>query len=361
MSPLRVAIDCRLMQHRIAGIANYTRRLIQALARQNAAGLEISALLDRRDSDTQWLPPQVGVLRAVTPAHHPYERVALAAELAVLSRTAGFDVLHSPDFITCDGPFKKVVTIHDLYFAEHSEVLDEDGARYYGRTRWSAQRADRIIAVSAFTERDIVRLLGVPQRKITVVHEAHDNPELRRAGVLRPPEQPYVLFVGTFEPRKNVATLMQALAQTPPEVRLIVVGESGWVESEPSVIARALGVHKRVHFAGRVGDDELDMLYRNARMLVLPSLSEGFGLTVLEAMCRGIPVICSDSGSLPEIAGGVALLHNPRDAQQLAKSITRLWNDPAERTTLGERGMRRAAQFSWDLAAQQTLMVYRQA
>jgi alpha-1,3-rhamnosyl/mannosyltransferase len=82
---------------------------------------------------------------------------------------------------------------------------------------------------------------------------------------------------------------------------------------------------------------------------------------VLEAMCRGIPVICSDSGSLPEIAGGAALLHNPRDARQLAAHITRLWNDPAERAALGERGMRRAAQFSWDLAAQQTLMVYRQA
>lgn len=357
--PLRVAIDCRLMLYRRAGIANYTRRLVQALAALRAPDLELTLLLDRRDRDTAWLPAHARVLRTFTPAHHVAEPQALALELAL---RAPVDVLHSPDFITCRGAFAKVITVHDLYFYEHPEVLSADGARYYGRMAWSAEQADRVIAVSHFTRADIARLLPAAAGKTSVVQEAADPPS-NESGLPLPEyaRGRYALFVGTFEPRKNIATLLAALALTPPDVRLIVAGEAGWIDKAPGALAQQLGVQARVHLAGRVSDAELDALYRGARLLAHPALSEGFGLTVLEAMQRGTPVVCSDSGALPEVAGDAALFHAPGDAAQAAAHIERVWRDDALHAEYAVRGRARAAQFSWDAAARETLMVYRQA
>ena len=363
--PLHVAVDCRLMFYRRAGIANYTRRLVQALAGlddDGGAPLRLTALLDRRDTEIDWLPIGVRVRRVVTPAHHRFEAWTLPLELAALDARDPIDVLHSPDFIACRGRFRKVITIHDLYFLEHPEVMTAAAARYYGSITRSARRADRVIAVSEFTRADIARLLPECLPRTHVVLEAADD--MASAASNFPHIEstpPYALFVGTFEPRKNLATLLQALVRTPEDVRLIVVGEAGWVDSEPAEIARALGVHERVRFAGRVDDAELDQLYRGARLLLHPALSEGFGLIVLEAMQRGVPVICSDSGALPEVVGDAALLHAPRDAATLAAHIQTLWNDAVARAVLGERGRARAAEFSWQRAAHETCMVYRQA
>lgn len=357
-TPLHIAIDCRLMHYRRSGTSNYTRRLAQALAALPAAP-SISVLLDKRDDDTDWVPATVRVVRTRTPAHHPHEALALAIELRGQSLIRAIDVLHSPDFITCRGAFRKVITVHDLYFMEHPEVMGEDGARYYARVAWSAQLADRIIAVSQATAADIGRLLPGSAGKVTMIHEAAD-PLVAESTFLKPPAAPYVLFVGTFEPRKNLSTLLRALARTSDEVRLVIVGEAGWIESEPSMLVRQLGLSKRVHLAGRVGDPELDVLYRHARMLAAPSLSEGFGLTVLEAMARGTPVVCSDSGALPEVAGDAALMHNPTDAAALAECIMQVWHDPARQARMRAASLARSAAFSWERAARETLAVYRQ-
>jgi len=377
---LHVAVDCRLMFYRRAGIANYTRRLVQALAALDDDGgvpLRTTVLLDRRDADLGWLPAGVRVRRTVTPAHHPAEAWTLPLELAALDLRERIDVVHFPDFIACRGRFRKVVTVHDLYFLEHPQVMTPAAKRYYGAVAASVRRADRVIAVSQFTRSDVARLLPECLPRTHVVLEAADEAhiedafrEFRRtplAGGREPwaprveAQPPYALFVGTFEPRKNLGALLQALARTPSDVRLTVVGEAGWGASEPAAIARALGLQDRVHFAGRVDDDALDGLYRGARMLVHPALSEGFGLIVLEAMQRGVPVVCSASGALPEVVGDAALLHAPRDADALASQMAALWNDPAARAELSRRGRARAAQFSWRTAAQETRMVYRLA
>jgi glycosyltransferase involved in cell wall biosynthesis len=359
--PLHVAIDGRLMFYRRAGIANYTRRLVQALAAlddDGGAPLQLTMLLDRRDVDLGWLPAGVRVRRTVTPAHHPAEAWTLPLELAALDVRERVDVVHFPDFIACRGRFRKVVTIHDLYFLEHPEVMTPAAARYYGAVAASVRRADRVIAVSEFTRGDIARLLPACAPRTHVILEAAD-PAPDGARVEASP--PYALFVGTFEPRKNLDTLMQALARTPRDVRLVVIGEAGWGAGGPAEAARALGLGDRVHFAGRVDDAALDRWYRGARMLVHPALSEGFGLIVLEAMQRGVPVICSDSGALPEVVGDAALRHAPRDVDGLAAHMAVLWSDPAARAALSERGRARAAQFSWRRAAQETRMVYRLA
>ena len=357
-------MDCRLMFYRKAGISNYTRRLVQGLAQIAISHqpLAISLLMDRRDNDTGWVPPNCKVIRTVTPAHHKYEHITLPLELAISNLQSPISLLHSPDFITCASHFKKVITIHDLYFMEHPEAMSADGARYYGRVRQSAQRANKIIAVSHFTRNNILRLMPeVSPDKIVVVHEAADGPR-----AIPNPQPPlpnlYCLFVGTFEPRKNLGTLLRALARTPNDVKLVIAGESGWVAgTEPMQLAHELGLSQRVHLAGHVSDAELDQLYRNARCVVVPSLAEGFGLTALEAMSRGTPVICSTGGSLPEIVGAAALLHEPTDVAQLANLITQLWNDEALRQDYAYRARQRASQFSWAKAAQETLQVYTSA
>jgi len=291
---LHVAVDCRLMFYRRAGIANYTRRLVQALAALDDDGgvpLRTTVLLDRRDADLGWLPAGVRVRRTVTPAHHPAEAWTLPLELAALDLRERIDVVHFPDFIACRGRFRKVVTVHDLYFLEHPQVMTPAAKRYYGAVAASVRRADRVIAVSQFTRSDVARLLPECLPRTHVVLEAADEAhadgafrEFRRTPIvdgredsLRTPDAPrteavppYALFVGTFEPRKNLDTLLQALARTPEDVRLVVVGEAGWGESEPAAIARALGVSERVRFVGRVDDAALDRWYRGARMLVHP-------------------------------------------------------------------------------------------
>jgi glycosyltransferase involved in cell wall biosynthesis len=367
------------MFYRKAGIAHYSRRLVQALAALSFAsagseakgeGVVLRVLLDRRDADVAWVPPNVPIIRTVTPAHHALESLALPVELARLP----LDVLHSPDFVTCAGRFRKVITIHDLYFVEHPEVMSADGARYYSRARWSARQADRIIAVSEFTRQEIARLIPEATGRAAVVHEAADESgteigQLGRKGIRNAhslsrfarPDARFVLFVGTLEPRKNLVTLLRALARMPEEVRLIAVGAEGWGDAEPGRVAGQLGVSDRVTLAGRVSDGELDTLYRAAHAFAMPSLSEGFGLPVLEAMTRGTPVVCSRAGSLPEIAGDAALMHAPTDDAELAAHLGALWSDDALRAAYSRRGIERAGQFTWRKAAAETLRVYRAA
>ncbi len=362
------------MYYRKAGISFYARRLIRALAGLQDAGFTLRALLDRRDTDTRWIPPNVGIVRAATPAHHRYERFTLPLELiGQRFLQSPHAVLHSPDFITCRGRFRKVITIHDLYFMEHPEVMSADGMRYYGRIRWSAAVADRIIAVSHFTRADILRLIpeATPE-KVIVVHEAADRePGAKQEGSKQAevallsrfpvPDFRFILFVGTLEPRKNLSTLLRAMARLPGDVRLVVVGALGWRDDTLGDVTRDLGLADRIIFAGWVSDSDLDMLYRRARLLVMPSLSEGFGLPVLEAMSRGTPVVCSNAGSLPEIAADAALLHEPLDDAELAQHIHALWTDDALHAAYARRSLARAQRFSWARAAQETLAVYRSA
>ncbi len=362
-----VAIDCRLMYYRKAGITQYTRHLVRALrASREGEGRgddtpRLCVLLDRRDTDTAWLPAGVGVMRTVTPAHHRYEHLTLPLELA----PCRIDALHSPDFITARGRFRKVITVHDLHFMEHPEALDAAGLRYYGRIAWSVRCADHIIAVSRFTRDEILRLLpATPPDKITVIHEAPTlQSEIPPSKIqdLKSKIDPYALFVGTFEPRKNLSTLLAALAawrDMPDDFLLVIVGERGWADGDPARLAADLGLSARIRFAGRVTDAELDSLYQGARVFVFPSLCEGFGLPVLEAMQRGAPVICSNAGALPEVAGEAALFHDPLDADALAGLLRRVWRDDALRARLTRLGLARARQFSWQQAAQATWRVY---
>ena len=174
----------------------------------------------------------------------------------------------------------------------------------------------------------------------------------------------YVLAVGTLEPRKNLTTLLRAFARlregsaVDPAVGLVIAGARGWLDDPIFEAVQSLGLERAVNFPGFVDDDDLPALYQGAELFVFPSLHEGFGLPLLEAMACGVPVVASNASALPEVAGGAALLVDPHDAEALAQAIARVLGDEALRARLRDAGVARAAQFSWQTAARRTLDAY---
>ena len=265
-------------------------------------------------------------------------------------------------------PRRTAVTVHDLGYLHVPEAHAGWSRRYLdGSTRWSVSTARKVIAVSGATRNDLVASLRVPAEKITVVHHGV------RAGLRRPPEEdiaatlaergiapPYVLFLGTVQPRKNLARLIRAFAGVVAAGlphRLVVAGRTGWLTEGILAAARAPGLAGRVHFAGYVPDGDLPALYAGADAFVLPSLYEGFGMPALEAMACGTPVIASNTTSLPEIVGDAGLLVDPLDEPALARAMIALLTDSARRARLAAAGLRRAASFTWERCARETLDV----
>lgn len=363
---MRIGVDARLVYYRQAGISQYTVQLIQALARcepQDDFTIVESIKAERPIIQR----PRFTTRQVLTPSHHRLERWTLPLELSVLR----LDVLHSPDFIA--PPLRgtrSVITIHDLVFMLYPHLLTKASARYYGQIDLAVQRADAIIAVSEATKHDVVRLLGVPERKVTVIYEAaspHYRPMRSPEVTQRVRERfglhgEFVLFVSTIEPRKNVPTLLQAfkrlLDDYRPDVKLVLAGEKGWLYESVFELVKTLQLQDRVVFLGRVSGDELLWLYNTAQVLVAPSIYEGFGLTPLEAMACGTPVVVSNVSSLPEVVGDAGLLVDPHSVEELAVAIWRALHDSDLREQMIARGLMQAARFSWDKAASETLALY---
>jgi len=204
-----------------------------------------------------------------------------------------------------------------------------------------------------------VRYCGVPESKIAVVYPGYDDslarvdPAAVRARYGLPED--YFLHVGTLQPRKNLVRLMEAVALAPAPVCLVLAGRAGWLSG--SIVAKARELGHRVRWLEYVPDEDLAGLYSGALALVFPSLFEGFGFPVLEAMACGTPVICSNTSSLPEVAGEAAVLADPGDVQAWLAAMLRVQAEPGLRAALAERGLAQVRQFSWRRAAQETLAV----
>jgi len=364
---MRIGIDARLTHYRQAGISQYILQLIEGLARCDSE--DEFVILQSVKSRAPILDRPNFVRRSLlTPSHHRFEQLTLPVEISA----ARFDVLHSPDFIP---PFhrncRSVITIHDLVFMLYPHFLTKDAARYYGQIDQAVRRTDAIIAVSQATKHDVMRLLGVPENKVTVIYEAASPvfrpikmPDLRQRvrGRFGIPGE-FILFVSTIEPRKNVSTLLRAFRQFLDvyrrEIKLVLAGEKGWLFDEVFRLVAELKLEKEVIFLGRVSTEELLWLYNTAETLVAPSIYEGFGLTPLEAMACGTPVIVSNVSSFPEIVGDAGLFIDPGCADELMVAMQRILSDSELRASLIEKGLKRAALFSWDKAAQETLALYR--
>lgn len=285
------------------------------------------------------------------------------------------DLYHSPDFVL--PPLRKargILTVHDLAFLLHPECA-HDRLRDYleAVVPRSVRRADLIIVDSENTRNDVVVLLGISPDRVDVVpggvegrfEPVHDEEQLARARkVLGVKEAPFILSLGVLEPRKNLNTLMDAFAILKrsgriPDHKLVLAGGRGWLVEGILAHFADSPVREDILLPGFVPDDLLPAIYSAADVLAFPSLYEGFGLPILEAMACGAPVVSSNTSCLPEVAEGAAVLVAPEKTEELADALERTLSDGSLRADLRRRGRARAAQYTWRDAAEKLLNVYR--
>lgn len=269
---------------------------------------------------------------------------------------------YSPRFCPCP----TVVTIHDVaYIHFPDEFLKKDLYQLINWTRYSIRKATKVITVSKATKKDVVSHYHVPENKIEVVYNGFEKDVEHDEAVPPQPKitKPYVLYVGTIQPRKNIIALIRAFSlfyKTHPEYYLVITGKKGWLFDQIFREARDLYLQNKIIFTGYVTDEELVYLYRHAFCFVLPSLYEGFGIPILEAMSFGTPVVSSFSSSLPEVGGEAALYFDPEDEKDLAHKLEVLHTDNKLRNELIAKGSERIRQFSWLSCAKKTLEVLEQ-
>ena len=370
--PLRITFDATAMPVRRAGAGVYTYHLARALA---AALPDDAALtiLDRRDTfaDLDGARVRVEPLRLPGRARRIlWEQTALPWRLR-----GGADVFHSPHHSLPLAPTgcPLVVTVHDVTFRLLPARYTRARRLYMNLiTAISARRATQVIVPSASVRDDFCRLFRVPASRVAVVPEAaaptmrpiEDARLLAEArGRLRLPDR-FILSVGTLEPGKNRATLLRAFALLRARGlphQLVITGQAGWGAESPLALAERLGVAGAVRLTGYVDDGVLPLLYNLAEAFVFPSWREGFGLPPLEALACGAPVVASDRPALPEVLGDAALYVPPNAPAALADALERLLTDDALHADLRVRGLARAAGYSWERAARETLAVYRRA
>jgi len=381
---MKIGFDARFLTHpQVGGFKTYTTNLIAALAEVDREN-EYVLYVDRPITDATHIPPSPNfVSRIISGSGHllgmPWrEQVGLVRA----ARRDRIDLLHSPAltaplYVGCCS----VVTIHDMIWSSPRQGAGSSRRSLRRRLmqsyyevvpRYAARRASAIITVSHVVRRDIIRQLSADPESVHVTYEApHRHFRRRPAGqvdhVRRMRDLPpaFVLAIGSADPRKNVGTLIRAYALLPPALRtvyrLVVVMTHSLLASELTRQVEVLGLAKHVHLLDGVTDEDLVLIYHAASLFVFPSVSEGFGLPVLEAMACGTPVVASDTTSIPEIAGDAALLVDPLDTAALADAMSRCLTDDAVRSRLIRAGSARAAMFSWERCARETIDVYQQA
>jgi glycosyltransferase involved in cell wall biosynthesis len=369
---MRVGIDLLyLIPRETGGREAYARELVPAML-ERADGLEFVAFVNRDAGVELARTLGPGVRSVVVPVSARSRAQWALGELAMVSvaaQRARVDVLHSmANFAPAWGGFRRVVTIHDLQYQAVPDQLSPPVRMLTGALMSLAARgAQRIIAVSHAGAQEIADGLGVERTRIDVVPNGVRSPgssaatdELRERHRLG--GRDVALTVATNLPHKNLPMLIEALALTNPRERpLLVLAGHGTDDRALRERALSAGVADDVRLLGGCTTEELDALYAIAGCLVLPTLHEGFGLPVIEAMARSLPVACSDIAALREVAGAAAVYFDPHRPEQIAAQIVKLLTDRDFARRLAEQGRARAADFSWAAAAEGTLASYRRA
>lgn len=354
-----IGIDARLLAYRTGGISTYTKYMALGLA-DIASSDAIRLFYHAKDKSRLNIPFRS--YRLYTPPHHRLERIALSAELV----RHQLKIWHSPDFIPpLRGGKAHIITVHDLTFLHYPQHKDADSIRYYnGQIANAVRQADHILSVSHATKHDLITMLRVPETKITVQPNGIDgrfqplaDKDIWRKKLNLPSD--YILHVGTLEPRKNISTLLDAylMLNNPPP--LLLVGRMGWLFDETMTRIKQLQADgKPIIWRDDIDDESLPAVYACANLLVLPSLYEGFGLPPLEAMACGVPVVVSNTSSLPEVVGDAGLLIHPEQPDMLAEAIHRALTDSQWRENIIPKGIAQAKQFTWANSAKIAWSVY---
>lgn len=372
---MRIGIDYTSAARQRAGIGRYTRELVAALLSLKgphqytvfaaAGGLKDDdwrMKLQRSDVRLRTLPLSDDWLARL------WHRLRLPIPVEVV--TGPLEVFYSPDFALPPtmGSTKTLLTVHDLSFMHHPDAFVPSLQRYLERVvPRSIDRADLVLADSAHTRADLTTLFDVPPEDVKVIYPGVDSRfqpkpepgERRRLGERYGiGNEPYVLSVGTLQPRKNYLRLVEGFiqfqAETGVTAHLLIAGGRGWLYD--AILAEAQR-HESVRLLGFVEDNDLPALYRGASLFAFTSLYEGFGLPVLEAMACGTPVVCSNTSSLPEVAGDSALLVDPENPDELTEAMIRAFGEEELREEMSDRGLAQAAGFTWGRSARQLLGV----
>jgi len=279
-----------------------------------------------------------------------------------------FGVFHGLNQRLPKGRFERAITtFHDLFVMTGEYSTPEFRRRFTELARDAAARSDEIIAVSAFTGEQVSGLLGFPKERITVVHHGVDpapsfaGEELELFRKKEGLEGPFLLNIGALQTRKNIARLVEAFETLDHGPLLVLAGAAGFGAEEIVDRIEASPARERIRMLGYIDAERRAKLYRTATALAFPSLDEGFGIPVLEAMCAELPVLTSDRSALPEAAGDAALLVDPEQTDAIHDGLTRLLEDEALRAKLSEAGAERVRAFTWEAAVKKTLAVYRRA
>jgi glycosyltransferase involved in cell wall biosynthesis len=387
---MRIGLDYTAAIHQSAGIGRYVRDLTAALAEHEPLALFVAGA--KKDA----LPPAPAgceyrpSLFSLRNHQRMWDRMRLP--IPVETWTGPLDVFHATDFTLppVRRGTKTVLTIHDLAFERYPEETMPGMLSYLKQAVPRAvARADHIIAVSEATRADLIELYGTPSDKVSVIPHGvsaqffkGEKPWNFRVtgrtteGAMKAFEENlrirttykigtggYILTVGTLQPRKNHLQLIRAFARLRPKrnddpFRLVIAGGKGWLYDEVMAEIKRHDLPGPVIFTGFVPEADLPALYRRARVFVYPSLYEGFGMPVLEAMACGVPVVASTTPALAEVAGEAALLVKPNDPTGMSRALDRLWNDWEFRDTMIEKGQARAAEYTWARAAGLTMQVY---
>jgi glycosyltransferase involved in cell wall biosynthesis len=372
-----IGIDYTAAVHQSAGIGRYTREIVKAVA-----GLETPPSFTPHyrlfvaDVGKDFAPPPPAANFTWYTTRFTERWLArlwyrLRLPIPVESWTGPLDLFHAPDFIL--PPLRRgtrsIVTIHDLSFVREPDSVMPGMGRHLNK--WvpqSVQQASHVIAVSEATRQDLIELYQTPPEKISVLYHGV-GPEfkpIRETACLKAVRQkyglndrPFILSVGTIQPRKNYQRLIQAFARVDPGAMLVIAGGAGWKNEAIFDELKKAGLQERVRFPGFVAEADLPALYSAATLVIYPSLYEGFGLPVLEAMACGAPVIASNRSSLPEVVGEAGWLIDPYDIDSMAVAMGQLLEDVSGRESLTRAGQSWAAQFTWSKTGVELVNLYK--
>ncbi len=374
MNDLRptIGIDARKLKD--FGIGSYVRNLLDAISRRPESQ-RYRFRVYARGADSEWmphLPENFAVIQEDSPGYSFAELTRFAIRLF----RDRLDLFHATHYVLPPLRSRSIVTIHDIIHLLYPQFLPNRAALIYARVmiRRALARADRIITVSYNSKRDLVDYFGITPSRVDVIYNGvssrfrPDVPQEERLRVarkygLRPP---YLLFLGGEKPHKNVQNVVRAFAEARrarPDLPhlLVLAGPMPRNSARIDALIAALDVGPAIARPGLIEEDDLPGLFAGADVLLYPTLYEGFGLPVIEAMACGTPVLTSSNSALQEIAGGYAYLVDPLDVDAIARGIVALTTDPKIRADFVELGKKRALDFSWDKAAERTLEVYGEA
>jgi len=366
---MRIAINCRsFLNRQYAGIGRYAYNLVKTLSQIDHDN-EYWLYVQKRYFDFKRRVPHI--------AANNFDVKIDWLNRGINRILKPIDIYHSPspDHLNITDA-KIVATVHDLVYKTYPQGHTPQTCETTDKQlKTIIEKSDRIICCSKNTIKDLCHYFPVEKKKVRLVYQGVDKDvfyeiegdELKRAqAVIRRKgiEGPFILFVGTIEPRKNLQNLLRAFAQLKRKNRfsgkLVIIGMTGWMVEEVRRALREVNLSTQVVFLGYVSDETLRYFYNLAEAFVFPSFYEGFGFPIVEAFCCGAPVICSNVSSCPEIAQDAALLINPNVPEDIAEAIYKITEDKTLKLKLQEKAIKRAADFSFLKTAQETLEVYKE-